>query len=84
MGSVAARTPGFTTRQRFVHGGLYAAMGVIGLAIFFIEGRSEFSWRAVFLPIISTCWLVLASMYLIPAMVRYRREHGGRNAASQP
>lgn len=81
MGSVAARAPGFTTRQRFVQGGIYASMGVIGLAIFFIEDPS---WRAVFLPIISTCWLGLASMYLIPAAVKYRREHGGRNAASQP
>jgi peptidoglycan/LPS O-acetylase OafA/YrhL len=78
MGGVAARTPGFTTRQRYVWGGVYASFGVIGLAIFFLGDRS------IFLPIISAGWLVLASMYLIPAAVKYRRERGGRHAASQP
>jgi hypothetical protein len=84
MGSVAARTPGFTTGQRFVQGGIYASMGVIGLVIFVLEGPSGASLATVFLPVISACWLGLASWYLIPAAVRYRRERGGRDAASQP
>ena len=84
MGSVPARTPGFTTRQRFVQGGIYASLGVIGLAIFFIEGGFDYSLGAVFLPFISVCWLGLASWYLIPAIVGYRRQRAGRNAASQP
>ena len=79
MGSVAARTSGSTTRQRLAYGGIYASMSVVGLAIFFI-GRG----RAFFLPITSACWLGLASRYVIPAVVSYRRERGGRNAASQP
>jgi hypothetical protein len=86
-GSVAARTPGFTTRDSLVSGGIYAFIGVGGLAIFFIDGgggRRDFIPQVFFLPVISVCFLGLASLYLIPAVASYRRERGGRNAASQP
>lgn len=79
MGSVAARTQGFTTRRCLAHGGIYASMGIVGLAIFLIGGG-----RAFFLPIISACWLGLGGWYVIPAVMSYWRERGGRNAASQP
>jgi hypothetical protein len=87
MRSVAARTPGFTTRDSLVSGGIYAFIGVVGLALFFVDGgagRDDFIPPMIYLPVISVCFLGLASRYLIPAVASYRRERGGRNAASQP
>ena len=85
MGSVAARTPGFTTRQRLAYGGIYASIGVGGLALFFIDGGGGRDFfQPFFVPVISACFLGLASWYVRLAVVSYRRERGGRNAASQP
>jgi hypothetical protein len=85
MGSVAARTPGFTMRDSLVSGGIYASIGVSGLALFFIDGGGGRDFiPPIFLSIISLCFLGLASRYVIPAVASYRRERGGRNAASQP
>jgi hypothetical protein len=86
MGSVAARTRGFTTRDNLVWGGIYALIGVSGLALFFIDGgggRGRDFIPPIVVPVISVCFLGLASRYLIPAVASYRRERGGRNAASQ-
>ena len=85
MGRVAVRTPGFTTRDSLVWGGIYAFIGVSGLALFFIDGGGGRDFiPSIFVPVISVCFLGLASRYLIPAVARYRRERGARNAASQP
>jgi hypothetical protein len=84
MGSVAARTPGFTTRDSLVWGGIYALIGVGGLALFFFDGGGGRDFiPPIVVPVISVCFLGLASRYLIPAVASYRRERGGRNAASQ-
>ena len=84
MGSVAARTPGFTTRDSLVSGGIYAFIGVSGLALFFIDRGGRDFFPPLFVPVISVCFLGLASRYVIQAVASYRRERGGRNAASQP
>jgi len=87
MGSVAARTPGFTTRDSLVWGGIYAFIGVSGLALFFIDGggsRGRDFIPPIVVPIISVCFLGLASRYVIQAVASCRRERGRRNAASQP
>lgn len=84
---MAARTPGFKTRDSLVFGGIYAFIGVSGLALFFIDGgagRGDFIPPMIFLPAMSVCFLGLASRYLIPAVASYRRERGEKNAASQP
>jgi hypothetical protein len=81
MGSVAARTPGFTRRDSLVYGGIYASAGVSGLALFFIDGGGG---RDFFVPVISVCFLGLASRHVIQAVASHRRERGGRNAASRP
>lgn len=83
MGRVAARTRGSTTRHNLVRGGIYAFIGVVDLAFFFIYGGVGRGFISpILFPIISVCFLGLGSSYLIPAVVSYRRERGGRNAAS--
>ena len=82
---MAARTPGFTTRDSLVSGGIYAFIGVGGLGIFFIDGGGGRRFIRRLLPAGHLGLLSgLASLYLIPAVASYRRERGGRNAASQP
>lgn len=58
MGSVAARTPGFTTRNSLVSGGIYAFIGVVDLAFFFIYGGVGRGFISpILFPIISVCFL---------------------------
>jgi hypothetical protein len=58
-GRVAARTPGFTTRDSLAWGGIYAFLGAGGLALFFIDGggRRDFIPPVFFLPVMSVCFL---------------------------
>ncbi len=85
MRSVAARTLGFTTRRSLVHGGLYAAIGISGLVIFFIDAvRDRYFVLPIIEAVVSACSLGLGCWCVIEAVASYRRERGGRNAASQP
>jgi hypothetical protein len=89
MGRVAARTRGSTTRHNLVRGGIYAFIGVVHLAlflalVFIYSGGGGGFIPPIYWPVMSVCYLGLASLYLIPGVASYRCERSPRNAASRP